>query len=118
MKDDLNLSLLLTELIKSQKETNESIKGTNKTVDHLAKSVDSLITDSKVREEKDKSLLALQHLKEESQAKENDKFSAFIESSRPTINRQKNFNSIFDKAKAPLIAAAIIGIATAFKFTQ
>lgn len=102
---DSNLTLLITELITSQKETNESIKETNKAVNHLSVSVDKLITDNKVREEKDKY-----------QDEKNLKFSAYIEKNTPIINRVALSLSTWDKVKIPLIVGFIILVMTALKF--
>lgn len=102
---DTTLTLLITELIASQKETNESIKETNKAVNHLSSSVDKLITDNKVREEKDKH-----------QEEKNTKFATHIEKTSLTINRVSLFFATWDKVKIPLIVGFIILVMTALKF--
>ena len=102
---DTNLVLLITELINSQKETNESIKETNKTVTHLASSVDRLVTDNKVREEKDKY-----------QDEKNISFSSHIAKVLPIISRVKLLFATWDKVKIPLIVGFIILVMTALKF--
>jgi len=102
---DPNLVLLITELITSQKETNESIKETNKAVNHLSSSVDKLITDNKVREEKDKQ-----------QDERNTRFAKHIESTLPIISRAALTLATWDKVKIPLIVGFVILIGTALKF--
>ena len=102
---DTNLILLITELINSQKETNESIKETNKTVTHLAGSVDRLVTDNKVRDQKDIY-----------QDEKNINFATHIEKTLPTINRLKLAVATWDKVKIPLIVGFIILVMTALKF--
>ena len=102
---DTNLVLLITELITSQKETNESIKETNKAVHHLSSSVDKLITDNKVREEKDKY-----------QEEKNLSFKTHIESVSATVNRVKLALVTWDKVKIPLIVGFIILVMTALNF--
>ena len=102
---DANLVLLITELITSQKETNESIKETNKAVNHLSGSVDKLITDNKVREEKDKH-----------QDEKNTSFATHIENTNPTVNRVKLALVTWDKVKIPLIVGFIILVMTALNF--
>ena len=104
MKDP-SLELLITELISSQKDTNESIKETNKAVNHLSGSVDKLITDNKVREEKDKY-----------QEEKNANFSEYIKTASPIVNRVALFFSTWDKVKIPLIVGFIILVMTALKF--
>ena len=102
---DTNITLLITELITSQKETNESIKETNKAVNHLSGSVDKLITDNKVREEKDKY-----------QDEKNKSFAAYIEKASPIVNRVSLFLTTWDKVKIPLIVGFIIVVMTALNF--
>lgn len=109
---DPNLVLLITELIASQKETNESqkqtnesIKETNKTVSHLASSVDKLITDNKVREEKDKY-----------QEEKNTVYSDYMKVASPIVNRVALFFVTWDKVKIPLIVGFIILVMTALNF--
>ena len=102
---DSSLTLLISDLITSQKETNESIRETNKAVNHLSSSVDRLITDNKVREEKDKH-----------QDEKNINFSTHIEKTLPTINRIKLAVNTWDKVKIPLIVGFIILVMTALKF--
>tara|TARA_R110000851_G_scaffold97251_1_gene210840 strand:- start:447 stop:773 length:327 start_codon:yes stop_codon:yes gene_type:complete len=102
---DQTLSLLITELIASQKETNESIKETNKAVNHLSSSVDKLITDNKVREEKDKH-----------QDEKNTAFADYIKSSSSVLGRASVFLATWDKVKIPLIVVFIIAVMTALNF--
>ncbi len=100
-----DLVLLITELISSQKDTNESIKETNKAVNHLSSSVDKLITDNKVREEKDKH-----------QDEKNTSFLKHMEKTNPTVNRLKLVFGTWDKVKIPLIVGFIILVMTALNF--
>ena len=83
----------------------ESMKDTNMNLQHLSNSIDQLVVDNKVREEKDKR-----------QDEANKKVEAFMEKSLPVINRSIRTQSTFDKALVPLIVSFIIAVGTAIKF--
>ena len=102
---DPNLVLLITELITSQKEVNVSIKETNEAVNHLSDSVDKLITDNKVREEKDKY-----------QDEKNAVFADYMKVASPTVSRVSLAFVTWDKVKIPLIVGFIILVMTALNF--
>lgn len=93
-----NSDILISTLI-------ESIRDTNTSMQHLSNSIDQLIVDNKVREEKDKR-----------QDEANKKVEAFMEKSLPVINRSIRTQSTFDKALVPLIVSFIIAVGTAIKF--
>ena len=81
------------------------MKDTNMNLQHLSNSIDQLVVDNKVREEKDKR-----------QDEVNKKVEAFMEKSLPVINRSIRTQSTFDKALVPLIVSFIIAVGTAIKF--
>jgi len=83
----------------------ESIKDTNASMQHLSSSIDKLIIDNKVREEKDKR-----------QDETNKKVEDFMNSALPIINRSSRTQGTFDKAIIPLIVMFIVAVGTALGF--
>jgi hypothetical protein len=72
---------------------------------HLSSSIDKLIIDNKVREEKDKR-----------QDETNKKVEEFMSNSLPIINRSSRTQGTFDKAIIPLIVMFIVAVGTALGF--
>jgi len=83
----------------------ESIKDTNASMQHLSSSIDKLIIDNKIREEKDKR-----------QDETNKKVEDFMNTSLPVINRSSRAQVTFDKALIPLIVMIVVAAGTALGF--